>query len=97
MHTFFCQYKWSFKIDLRTTEKILKYDLVQHQYDIVEETSEENDHRVVLKLGQPEIPEKDIIFKFAHERFNDPQIISSKNATMISFIPAYNNLQTVSL
>lgn len=80
---FFSSYSWTFEIDLETTEQLLKYDLVQH--NSVNEIISPN--HIVFKLAEPEIPDKDMVFRFSYANFTEPQIITSPGAALISFIP----------
>ena len=87
-------FTWSFKVELRTTRKVIFFDSPSHDLTLISQN--EQGTETVLVMSQASLPNKDFSFLYTTEKFHLPSYVLGKTDTsstvMLSFIPKFCTL-----
>lgn len=87
-------FTWTFKIDLKTTRKVVFFDSPSHEITLLNQN--EAGTETVLVMPQSQVPNKDFTFVYTTEDFHLPSYVlgntDTSSTVMLSFIPKFCTL-----
>ena len=84
-------FTWNFKVELRTTRKLIFFDSPSHDLTLISQNDQATE--TILVMSQASLPNKDFTFLYTTEDFHLPSYVLGKtdvsSTVMLSFIPKF--------